>query len=275
MSLSSLSDDDPRLLARSSALEVRLVDTAPEIEAAQALRFEVFYREMGAIASPEMAAAGRDFDKYDDICDHMLVFDRAERDAKGNPRVVGGYRLLRRAVAEKHGGFYSAGEYDIAPMLAKAGPGAKYLELGRSAILKPYRTGPTMTLLWRGLMTYLIRNEIEVMFGCASLPGTDPQALALPLSYLHHFYLAPPELRVRARPELYVDMNLMPKDAIDEAEGERSLPPLVKGYVRAGAYIGEGAVIDCQFATTDVFIMFPTSRIDPRYMAFFKKKAGG
>lgn len=82
MSLSSLSDDDPRLLARSSALEVRLVDTAPEIEAAQALRFEVFYREMGAIASPEMAAAGRDFDKYDDICDHMLVFDRAERDAK-------------------------------------------------------------------------------------------------------------------------------------------------------------------------------------------------
>ena len=144
------------------------------------------------------------------------------------------------------------------------------LELGRSCVLKSYRARPgTMQLLWKGLMAYVARFDIDLMFGCASLAGTDPEALALPLSYLHHFHPMPAHLRVKARPELFVDMNRMPKDAIEPREGLRSLPPLLKGYVRAGCCIGDGAVIDRQFGTTDVFIYFPLSGIDARYKSRF------
>ena len=126
-----------------------------------------------------------------------------------------------------------------------------------------------MQILWRGLTAYVFRYDVQLMFGCASLPGTDPQALALPLSYLHHFHAMPEHLRVRAQPELFVDMNRVPQTAIDAREGLRSLPPLLKGYVRAGCCIGDGAVIDRQFGTTDVFIYFPLSGIDARYKSRF------
>jgi putative hemolysin len=130
-----------------------------------------------------------------------------------------------------------------------------------------------MQLLWRGVMAYVARFNIDLMFGCASLAGTDPDALALPLSYLYHYHLLPPELRVRARPELYVEMNRMPKETIDPKEALRALPPLIKGYARAGALIGDGAVIDRQFGTTDVFIYLPVSKIDTRYRSRFGKAA--
>ena len=126
-----------------------------------------------------------------------------------------------------------------------------------------------MQLLWRGVMSYVARFSIDLMFGCASLQGTDPECMALPLSYLHHFHGMPPEIRVRARPELYVEMNRMAKDDIAFKDALRTLPPMIKGYVRAGCMIGEGAVIDRQFGTTDVLIYFPVERMDPRYKSRF------
>jgi putative hemolysin len=123
------------------------------------------------------------------------------------------------------------------------------------------------------VMVYLIRFSIDLMFGCASFAGTDPQALAMPLSYLHHFHRSPPELRVRAIPSLYVEMNLMPKEAIDPKEALRALPPLLRGYVRAGTWIGDGAVIDRQFCTTDVFVCFPVAKINARYRSRFGMSA--
>jgi putative hemolysin len=84
--------------------------------------------------------------------------------------------------------------------------------------------------------------------------------------------MAPPDMRVRANASRYVDMNLMPKEAIDTREAIHKLPPLLKGYVRAGAWIGDGAVIDWQFGTTDVFICFPLSKIDDRYRSRFQMK---
>lgn len=258
------------VLAVVGSLEVRLAETEAEVEAAQRLRYRVFYEEMNAIPSPAMRESRRDFDKFDEFCDHLLVVDRAVHDEDGQPIVVGTYRLMRDGDAKRAGGFYTAGEYDIEPMLASFPKGSRLLELGRSCVLKSYRTKPgTMQLLWRGVTAYLNRFSIDLMFGCASLQGTDPKALALPLSYLHHFHLMPEDVRVRARPELYVDMNLMPKDAIDPREALRTVPPLIKGYVRAGGGIGEGAVIDRQFGTTDVFIYFPVARIDPRYRSRF------
>ncbi len=258
------------VLAIAGALEVRLAETDHEVEQAQRLRYDVFYREMSAIPSPQMRDAGRDFDKYDDVCDHLLVVDREAHGEDGQPLVVATYRLTREKDAARAGGFYTASEYDIAPMLNGLPANTKFLELGRSCVLKSYRARPgTMQLLWKGLMAYVARFDIDLMFGCASLAGTDPEALALPLSYLHHFHPMPAHLNVKAQPELFVDMNCLPKDAIEPRDGLRSLPPLLKGYVRAGCCIGDGAVIDRQFGTTDVFIYFPLSGIDARYKSRF------
>lgn len=262
------------LLAEGGSLEVRMAETDAEVEAAQRLRYRVFYEEMAAAPTPEMREQRRDFDKFDPFCDHMLVIDRTLHSDDGQPLVVGTYRMIREAYLDKIGGFYTANEYDISPMLAAWPRDTRYLELGRSCIAEAYRSRTTtMQLLWRGLMAYVARFSSDLMFGCASFSGTDAQALALPLSYLHHFHAMPENLRVRARPELYVEMNLMPKDSIDVKEALRALPPIIKGYLRAGCRIGEGAVIDHQFSTTDVLIYLPVKDMDPRYMSRFG--AGG
>jgi putative hemolysin len=258
------------VLATSGALEVRLAETESEVEAAQRLRFRVFYEEMSALPSPAMRESRRDFDKFDNYCDHLLVVDRTAFDEDGQPAVVGTYRLMRDVDAARAGGFYTAGEYNIAPMLSGVEEGSRLLELGRSCVLKQYRSKPsTMQLLWRGIGVYVHRFSIDLMFGCASLPGTDPATLALPLSYLHHFHGMGGENRVSARPELYVSMNLMSKEAIELKAALRALPPLVKGYMRAGGSIGDGAVIDLQFGTTDVFIYFPVSKMSARHKLRF------
>ena len=121
----------------------------------------------------------RDFDSFDDYCDHLLVIDRAL--PAGPRRVVGTYRLLRRAMAEKRGQFYSVDEYDIRQILAFPG---EILELGRSCIEPAYRQRSIMQLMWRGIADYVMYHEIGLMFGCASLAGVDPAAHALALSYL-------------------------------------------------------------------------------------------
>ena len=262
------------VLATSGALEVRLAETEAEVEAAQQLRYRVFYEEMSAIPNPQMRAAGRDFDRFDAFCDHLLVVDRETVDDDGQPSVVGTYRLMRSDDAARAGGFYTAGEYDISPMLRALPAGARALELGRSCILKSYRIKPaTMQLLWHGVMRYVAHFSVDLLFGCASLHGTDPDAMALPLSYLHHFHRMPAGIRVHALPELYVEMNRMEKERIELKDALRALPPMIKGYVRAGCLIGEGAVIDRQFGTTDVLIYLPVADIAPRYKSRFGKPA--
>src|SRR5471032_2532108 len=208
------------VLAVSGPLEVRLAETEHEVEQAQRLRYAVFYEEMSAIPSPQMRAAGRDFDKFDDVCDHLLVVDRETHGEDGQPLVVATYRLTREKDAARAGGFYTASEYDIAPMLNGWPPGTKFLELGRSCVLKSYRSRPgSMQLLWKGLMAYVARFDIDLMFGCASLSGNDVEALALPLSYLHHYHPMPAGMQVKARPELSVGMDRIAKDVTPQREG--------------------------------------------------------
>ncbi len=258
------------VLTTAGAMEVRLAETGREVEAAQRLRYEVFYEEMNAQPSEEMRSLRRDFDRFDEFCDHLLVIDRDVQDTNGQPSVVGTYRFMRDDGAARAGGFYTAGEFNIAPMLKKLPAGFKVLELGRSCIIKEYRIKPvTMQLLWKGVMAYVARFSIDLMIGCASLPGTDPDALATQLSYMHHFHPMPEGMEVRAQPDLYVEMNRIPKDQIDPREALRTLPAMLKGYVRAGASIGEGAVIDRQFDTTDVLIFFPVAKINARYRSRF------
>jgi putative hemolysin len=251
-----------------SRLIVRLAADQEEVAAAQTLRYRVFYDEMGAKPTPEMKARGSDFDSFDDICDHLLVLDPAR--GSGGKAVVGTYRLIRREVGEAAGRFYTAGEYDISKILAKGG---KFMELGRSCVDAEYRTGTTMQVMWSGIAQYVWEHGIELMFGCASLPGTDPAALATQLSYLHHFHTAPAEICPRALPDLYVDMNLVPQDQLNPRRSLASLPPLVKGYLRLGGFVGDGAVIDHQFNTTDVCVMVKTELVTSKYIKHYDRTA--
>ncbi len=262
----------PRSLGRIGSLEVRLAANAAEVRRAQKLRWHVFYEEMKAIADGPSRLARRDIDAFDAICDHLVVIDHAvtERPALGAPRpaIVGTYRLLRQEVADRNGGFYTASEFDISGLLARH-RGKRFLELGRSCVLPPYRNKRTVELLWHGIWTYVLAHRIDVMFGCASLEGTDPRALSLELSFLHHNARAPSEWAARALPARHVEMGRLSPEAIDMKKALHALPPLVKGYLRLGAYIGEGAVVDRQFNTTDVLVVLPVSAISPRYIGHF------
>lgn len=245
---------------RAGSLEVRLAGTPDEVDAAQALRYRVFYEEMSAEPSAEMAARKRDFDKFDEYCDHLLVIDRDR--PPGAEQVVGTYRLLRRSQAEAHVGFYSTWEYDVSAILNRPG---EVLELGRSCVDAAYRNRSTMTLLWRGNAAYVLHYDVPIMFGCASFHGTDPKEHANTLSYLYHFHLAPPELRAVALPEHYVDMNMIPKAEVDAKAALKGIPPLIKGYLRLNGFVGDGGVIDRQWNSVDVNIVVKTDLISKKY----------
>lgn len=256
------------VLGRLGTLEVRLARTAADVRRAQRLRFNVFYKEMSAVPHAAALLARRDIDPYDALCDHLLVVDRAMPNRFGRPGVVGTCRLLRQEVAERHAGFYSSGEFDVAALLARH-RGARFLELGRSCVLPPHRNRRTVELLWHGIWSYVLQHRLDVMIGCASLEGIDPGRLALPLSFLHHFARAPEAWRVSALTDRRVEMNRLPAAAIDRKAALHALPPLIKGYLRLGAGIGDGAVIDRQFGTTDVFIVLPVAAINARYIGHF------
>jgi putative hemolysin len=249
-------------------LQVRLAESAADIDAAQALRYRVFYETMGAHPLPGMARRHRDSDPFDEMCDHLLVLDHSRGD--GAEAIVGTYRLIRRAAARRCGRFYSAAEYDLSRLLSYRG---EILELGRSCVDPSYRTRPAMSLLWSGIAAYVFHYDIALMFGCASLPGTDPDALAAPLSYLHHHHLAPARLRPRALDERYVEMNRLGADAIDRVRTLAALPPLIKGYLRLGGFVGDGAVIDEQFNTTDVCVVVKTDLVAEKYSRHYERRS--
>ena len=252
---------------RAGNLGVRLAAGAPEIDAVQALRYRVFYGEMGAEPSPEAAASGRDRDGFDAVADHLLVVDHAI--GPGPEGVVGTYRLVQREGAARMGRFYSADEYDIANVLAFQG---RILELGRSCVDAAYRGRAAMQLLWRGIAAYVFHHRIDLMFGCASLPGTDPEALGAELTYLYQNHLAPPALRPRALPGRYVEMRRIDPDGIDPRRALGQLPPLVKGYLRLGGFVGDGAVIDRQFNTTDVAVVVKTDLVTDKYYRHYERQ---
>jgi len=247
-------------------IEVRLAQSVEDIRAAQSIRYSVFYKEYGAHPNDEMRREKRDIDRYDDITDHLIVIDHDKPDGE---EIVGTYRLLRRDVAEKHGKFYTSDEYDIDPLLNFD---QGLLELGRSCVLQDYRTRPVLQKLWEGIAHYVADHHIELMFGCASFHGTDVQALAAPLSYLYHYHLAPENLRPKALTDRFENMNIIAKKELDARATFNAMPPLMKGYVRLGAYIGDGAVIDTQFNTVDVCIVMPTYLVKDKYAKHYQRK---
>lgn len=236
-----------------ASFTVKIAENDGELRAAQALRYDVFVRELGGGGEMVDHAAGLEMDRFDPFFDHMLVSD----DTTGE--VVGVYRLLRSDQAGRAGQFYSENEYDLAPLKAS---GRKLLELGRSCLHRDYRGGTAMFHLWNGLADYVAQHEIEILFGTASFHGTDVQALAQPLSLLHHNHLAPPELRVRAK--AFQPMDLVAPQDLDRRKAMLDVPALIKAYLRLGGFVGEGAFVDHDFNTTDVCLILDTARMNDR-----------
>jgi len=257
-------------LGRCGSLEVRLARGPREIWRAQRLRYRVFYQEMSAKPDAVSRMFRRDADRFDAACDHLLVIDHAARGRFGGvrPKVVGTYRLMRQGAAMRLGGFYTQSEFDLGPMIARH-PGLRFLELGRSCVLEPYRSKRTIELLWRGICAYIRHHRIDAMFGCASFDGTDPDAFALPLSFLHHHACSQGEWGASARVDRHVAMDRLPAGMIDAKLALKQMPPLIKAYLRLGARFGTGAVVDRQFGTTDVLVILPVSAIDQRYFDYY------
>jgi L-ornithine Nalpha-acyltransferase len=243
--------------ATRGELALRLAESADDISACQRLRGQVFYEDRNA----DPPDGSLDRDRFDAICDHLMV-------ERQDGELVGTYRLLRQEVAEANGGFYTENEFDIAPLIARH-PDLRFLELGRSCVLKPFRTRPVVELLWQGIWNYVRAHDLHVMIGCASFEGVDPHEHRQALGFLARHATAPEEWRVKALPHRMIGMALPAGNQIDDKEALRGLPPLIKGYLRLGCYAGEGAVIDEEFGSVDVMIVLPVSAIEPRYFAHF------
>ena len=251
---------------------VRLAESDEDVAAAQRLRYRVFVEEMGASASEEETALRRERDAFDEHFDHLILIDNEVEPDDPLDFVAGVYRLLRGDVARQGCGFYGESEYDLTKVINYP---REVVELGRSSVDHEYRGGAAMHLLWTGLGQYVAEHKIEILFGVASFHGTDTDALAMPLSHLHHNHLAPDDLRVRAREEFYVPMDTIPADKIDRAEAMRSIPTLIKAYIRLGGFVGDGAYIDHAFNTVDVCLLMDTTRMVNRYRDFYQRESRG
>jgi putative hemolysin len=251
-----------RLLARRGSLSVVISRAAEFLRAAQELRYKVFHQELSAASQASSCSHG-DGDDFDAYCDHILVIDESF-----SGMAVGTYRVLHQEWARARGGFYSENEFDLRPLFARH-LGLTFFELGRSCVLASHRTGPVIELLWQGIWNYVRHSKIDVLFGCASLQGADPINHELQLSYLAHHFAAPEQWKVRPLTPRFVSMNMRAPGSYDVSRAARALPPLIKGYIRLGCYIGEGAVVDRQFNTTDVFVLLPVANITARYLSRF------
>jgi len=262
----------PTMTPKEPFYTLRLARTDRDLRAAQRLRYQVFVEELGGDGPLVDHAARLEADEFDPHFDHLLLID-TRRDPALLEDVVGVYRLLTSEQAARIGRFYSESEYDLTPLKAT---GRRLLELGRSCVHADHRGGTAMLHLWSALADYVLHRGIEVMFGVASFHGTDIAPLRVPLAYLHHNHLAPPDIRVRARPDHFQPMDLVPADQIDRRAALAATPALIKAYIRLGGFVGEGAWIDTAFNTTDVCLLMDTDRMSAKHKDFYvRKQAGG
>ncbi|MEO1749976.1 MAG: GNAT family N-acyltransferase, partial [Pseudomonadota bacterium] len=186
-------------------------------------------------------------------------------------QIVGTYRLLPHEKAMDVG-FYSAQEFTVKALVDR-NPDRRFLELGRSCVLPPYRGRRTIELLWQGIWAYCRQHNINVMMGCASFGGKNPDDFEQGLSFLHHFAASETEWAVAARGPTAFSTGLLSKDRIDHKRALTQLPPLVKGYLRLGAQFAQSALIDEAFNSIDVFVTLPTENISQRYLNHYGEDA--
>lgn len=245
------------------------IATSPEdLAAAQRLRYRVFVEELGADGPLVDHQARLERDEFDDVVDHLVLID-TRRSSADLDHVVGVYRLLPGARAAEFGRFYCDEEYDLSRLRAC---GRSLLELGRSCVHPDYRGGSAMFLLWNALADYVLDLGVELLFGVASFHGTDTQALAQPLAWLHHHHLAPEAIRPVARPAGFAAMDMIAPEALDRRAAMVGMPALIKAYLRLGGMVGEGAFIDRAFNTTDVFLLMDTTAMSAKHKRYYENR---
>lgn len=252
---------------RYKNFEVRLAKNFKDIDAAQNLRYKVFYEELNAKPTIQNILYEKDFDELDPFCDHLLVIDHNR--GRGRKSIVGTYRLIRKPMTQIHGKFYTEGEFNIKKILKTK---SEVLELGRSCVHKDYRDKPIIRLLWKAISAYMAHYKIKILFGCASFPGTNFKKYKKQLSFLYHNYLAPELIRPRALSPNNIPLNYYSKNDLNNNEIFKNLPPLLKGYLRLGVYVGDGAYIDKQFNTIDICIVLKSNIMKKKYLDFHKRK---
>ncbi len=257
MSIATLAKVD--LNVACGRLEVRLASSFKELDAARRLRFEVFNLELreGLLSSYDR---GYDTDAYDAWCDHLIVRDM-EMD-----KVVGTYRLLRQEQADRHIGFYSENEFDLTRLREAAREdGAELLELGRSCIAATHRSFATISLLWAAIARYAMQGNNRLLFGCGSLHHSNPTEVAPIYTWLKSRYFAPERYQVAPVAGCRMSLDDVDPTGIDSATIQRSLPPIMRGYLRAGAMVCGEPAYDCEFGTADVLVLLKMEQLSTRY----------
>ena len=257
-------DPNAPVLGVLGSLQVRLARSDCEIQAAQSLRYDVFFRENHGVSEPNNPTARRDMDDFDPYCDHLIVIDRIN----GRDEIVGTYRLMRQSQAKQMGRFYTETEFDLDPLFA-ANPGARFLELGRSCIKPEYRTKRTLELLWHGTWTYAVNHGTDIMFGCASFVGTEPEIHSGALGWLGEHAALDDHENCNAQGAHGISLKGLVRGKADLRSAMAGMPPMIKGYLRLGAKIGPQAVVDHKFGTTDVLVILKVRQINPKYLAHF------
>jgi putative hemolysin len=243
-------DHTPALEAQG--LVVSVARLPEEVKEAQRLRHRVFIEEMGAKASAPDAKLERD--RFDPFCRHLIVRDRP------TGLVVGTYRVLTPERAAALGAFMAEREFDLTPFAPIRG---EIAEVGRACIDARYRSGATIMLLWSGLAAYALARRWRFLFGCVCVAFGESADVSRILESIPSQHLAPPRYRVLPR--------VAPPRASASSAPPR-LPPLLKGYLRAGAWVCGEPAWDAEFRTADLPVLLPLERVEQRYARHFLRE---
>ena len=248
--------------------EVRFAETSAEVKRSQELRYKVFIEEMGGRPCERNSEPFLEKDEFDDQCRHLILIDHKKTGKKVSQKIIGVIRLILGSEAKVRLGFCSSREYDLNLLVSS---GKECLELGRTCIDKSYRNGLALHYLWKGLGSYTKANGVKFMFGLASFPGNDVKKISMALSFINEKYLAPPEIRPKALKSGFIDMAIIPRGEINRSEALLQMPSLLKGYLRLGARVGEGAFIDRELNTIDVCIIIDLNKMLDKYKDYYGK----
>jgi putative hemolysin len=250
-----------RLFLERDQYVIKTVESSWELEECLRLRHEIFYQEL--LNSP--SDVGLDMDQFDLICDHLAIVDRRTR------KIVGTYRVISSTYSSR---FYSAGEFDISQILSL--PGNK-LELGRACIKKEYRNGLIIALLWRGIMQYAQSVDAKMMFGCSSIPTTDPSTIMQICTYLkaHHFQMEHISIPVKMSYRMPQLNSLASRrenlDPVELDSVRKSIPPLLLSYLKSGARVGPVPALDRAFRCVDFMTILELDKISTAHQRKFAK----
>ena len=240
---------------------IKIAESNFEIKKAQSLRYKIFFKEKKIKKKSFKFLLQRDYDFYDKISDHLIIIDN-NREIRDN--VIGTYRLLRGNCAKLYRGFYTEQEFDISN-LKKNFSSKDILELGRSCIHPQYRSGIILKLLWQGISNYIKMYKIKILMGCASFHGTNPSKFKDEFSLLYESYRLPEDYDVKSLQSNEISFN----KNINHSTTLNKLPPLIKGYLRAGGMVSENFYIDKEFETIDYCVIMLTEKIVSRYQNKF------